>query len=84
MHGDLSPNLHTPECNLLIKEFHQCHEENPVGKFFGSCNRIDKLLISCLKKERQANQSENFRRSAERQKKFQERHSREQVESNSQ
>jgi len=76
MHGDLSPNLHTPECNLIIKEFQDCHAENPVGKFFGTCNRIDKLLIRCLKKERQSNQSENLKRSAERQKQFQERLSR--------
>ncbi|KAG4068651.1 hypothetical protein HA402_002342 [Bradysia odoriphaga] len=82
MHGDLSPNLHTPECNLLIEEFNRCHAENPVAKFFGTCNKIDKLLLACLRNERKANQSENLRRSAERQKKFQERLNREKSEPN--
>lgn len=58
--------------------------QNPIGKFFGSCNRIDKLLIRCLKKERQQNQSDNLKRSAERQKQMQERISRDRIEENSQ
>ncbi|KAJ6637516.1 COX assembly mitochondrial protein 2 like [Pseudolycoriella hygida] len=72
MHGDLSPTIHTPECNLIIKQLQECHAESKVGKFFGKCNKIDKLLVDCLRKERKANQSENLRKSAERQKRIQE------------
>lgn len=50
----------------------------------GSCNQIDTLLTNCLRKERKANQSENLRRSAERQKKFKESLSREKAKESSQ
>lgn len=37
MHTNLSPHLHTEECNKIIQEMIKCHEQNNYAyRLFGS------------------------------------------------
>lgn len=59
MHGDLSPHLHTSECNDIINLYKGCQRNNPFKKFLGYCSQLDRDMVNCLRKERFARQKRN-------------------------
>ncbi|KAI6235144.1 COX assembly mitochondrial protein [Aphelenchoides besseyi] len=61
MQPDLSPHLHTVECNYLVELMKKCREENPWGRYFGKCNYWDEAVWQCTKKERIWRRSNNPR-----------------------
>ncbi|XP_052866214.1 COX assembly mitochondrial protein 2 homolog [Anopheles cruzii] len=67
MHTDLSPHLHSKECNKIIEELKRCHSENTFGKFLGVCNDIDQQMVACLRNERKVRQQLNREKALEKQ-----------------
>ncbi|OQV20702.1 hypothetical protein BV898_05285 [Hypsibius exemplaris] len=53
MHSDMSPHLHTKECNEIVSRLIQCRLDHPYGKFMGFCNNIDFEMTKCFRKEKE-------------------------------
>jgi len=67
--GDVSPYRHTEKCNQLVREFKECHNNNPYLKFTGVCNDIKFAMDKCLKAELEANRAKNRMKRREKHKK---------------
>uniref|UniRef100_A0AC35G4Z3 COX assembly mitochondrial protein n=1 Tax=Panagrolaimus sp. PS1159 TaxID=55785 RepID=A0AC35G4Z3_9BILA len=52
MQPDLSPHLHTVECNMLIDLLKRCNKDHPFKRYFGECSYWDEAVWQCTKKER--------------------------------
>ncbi|XP_048751894.1 COX assembly mitochondrial protein 2 homolog [Ostrea edulis] len=52
MHPDLSPHLHTEECNFLIKAFRSCQDQHGFLKYVGYCDPLFADVQKCLRQER--------------------------------
>ncbi|KJH52460.1 hypothetical protein DICVIV_01305 [Dictyocaulus viviparus] len=58
---DLSPHLHTRECNVLIELLKKCYQEKTIGRYFGKCSYWDEAVWQCTKKERILRRNSNPR-----------------------
>mmetsp|Transcript_12171 Transcript_12171/g.15171 ORF Transcript_12171/g.15171 Transcript_12171/m.15171 type:complete len:81 (-) Transcript_12171:117-359(-) len=47
MHPPLAKHRH-PQCVDAIDALHNCHNDKPIAKFFGGCNKEAKILDDCL------------------------------------
>uniref|UniRef100_A0A0N5AD19 COX assembly mitochondrial protein n=1 Tax=Syphacia muris TaxID=451379 RepID=A0A0N5AD19_9BILA len=56
---DLSPHLHTEECNILVQLFRQCQKEHRFRKFFGICSDSYVAVSQCFEIERRLQRKNN-------------------------
>ena len=52
-----------PMCEHVVKALVECHEQNPYGKFIGSCNDAKAALDACFRAEKEARRRANFEKS---------------------
>jgi COX assembly protein 2 len=48
-----------------------CHDDNPIGKFFGVCNDVKIQLDKCFKAEKEEKRQKNMQRGREVEERFQ-------------
>ncbi|XP_061197335.1 COX assembly mitochondrial protein 2 homolog [Saccostrea echinata] len=60
MHPDLSPHLHTEECNFIIRAFRSCQDQHGILKYVGYCDPLFSEVQKCLRKERINRRIENI------------------------
>ncbi|VVC28930.1 Cytochrome c oxidase biogenesis protein Cmc1-like [Cinara cedri] len=60
MHPDLSPHLHTDECNNLTMEFKNCSSEHYLLRFVGKCDKAYDRMVHCFHLERVAKRQSNY------------------------
>ncbi|XP_020683133.2 COX assembly mitochondrial protein 2 homolog [Dendrobium catenatum] len=68
MHPPLTLHRH-PMCVEIIELFQKCHQDHPIGKFFGECTDLKLKLDRCFREEKALRRKANFEES----KKFKER-----------
>uniref|UniRef100_A0AC34R354 COX assembly mitochondrial protein n=1 Tax=Panagrolaimus sp. JU765 TaxID=591449 RepID=A0AC34R354_9BILA len=56
---DLSPHLHTEECNKLVEIMRRCFDEHPLKRYFGACSIWDEAVWQCTHMERIWRRSNN-------------------------
>ncbi|KAJ7547454.1 hypothetical protein O6H91_08G086600 [Diphasiastrum complanatum] len=59
MHPPLTLHKH-PDCAEIILQFKKCHEDHPIGKFFGECTALKIKLDKCLREEKAVKRKANF------------------------
>merc|ERR1712221_20199 len=59
---DLRPELHTPECNELVKALLKCYDENRFGKIFGACDKHNVAMEKCFHREQEERRLNNTKR----------------------
>ena len=59
----MHPPLHRPhpDCQEVIHELLNCHDENPYAKFFGVCNDQKRALDQCFRREKNKQRKENLK-----------------------
>ncbi|XP_025407931.1 COX assembly mitochondrial protein 2 homolog [Sipha flava] len=63
MHPDLSPHLHTNECNTFTFEYKDCTEKHRFLKFLGRCDDAYNRMVHCFHLERLAKRQKNYEKS---------------------
>ncbi|BBN13427.1 hypothetical protein Mp_6g03370 [Marchantia polymorpha subsp. ruderalis] len=59
MHPPLTLHKH-PDCQEIITQFKQCHDDHPYTKFFGVCTDLKIQLDKCFKAEKEVKRKANF------------------------